>query len=152
METREDKTLIASNRRARFEYFLSDFIEVGIVLKGTEIKSIRKGHASITDSYVDFQGSEAFVHNMDISIYEQGNIFNHEPKRVRKLLMHKREILKYSQQVKLKGYTVVPVSLYLRNGRAKLEIALAKGKNVVDKRETIKKREIERDLAKTYKR
>jgi SsrA-binding protein len=138
--------LIASNRKAHFDYFLSDYLEVGLSLCGTEIKSLRAGHCSLSDAYVLFKGNEAYICGMDIPPYEMGNIFNHEPKRDRKLLMHKAEILKYEQAVQVKGYTLVPVKCYLKRGKAKLEIALAKGKNVYDKRDTIKDRDIKRKL------
>src|SRR5574344_1814454 len=143
--------LIASNRRANFEYFLQDKLEVGLELFGTEIKSLRQGKCSLSDSYVMIKNGEAYILNMDIPTYEKGNIFNHEPKRTRKLLMHKHEILKYSSYSKTKGYTIIATKCYLKKGKAKLEIALGKGKNVVDKRETIKKRDIERNVSQEYK-
>lgn len=149
---RENNKLIASNHKARYQYFLEDFYEAGLVLKGTEIKSLRLGHCSINESYIDIKNGEAFIYDMDIPIYSHGNIFNHEPKRVRKLLLNKREILKLSNQVKIKGYTIVPTKCYLKDGFAKLEIALAKGKNTIDKRETIRKRDIQLDIAKQLKR
>ncbi len=144
--------LIASNHKAHYEYFLSDFLEVGIQLYGTEIKSLRLGHCSLTEAYISFYKNEAFIYNMDIPVYKFGNIFNHEPKRDRKLLLHKNEILKLSNACKLKGYTVVPVKCYLKNGKAKLEIALGKGKTNYDKREVIKNRDIDRKIQKEYKR
>lgn len=143
--------LIATNRRAKFNYFLSDFTEAGLSLKGTEIKSLRAGHCSLNEAYIEFKNDEAYVINMDIPIYKEGNIFNHEPKRPRTLLLHKAEIRKFAQQVRTKGVTVVPVRCYLKNGKAKLEIALAKGKNTVDKRETIRNRELKRKLDKAMK-
>ena len=140
--------LIASNKRASYDYFLSSFIEAGISLKGTEIKSLKVNGASLNDSYVLIRNNEAFILNMYIAIFKEGNIFNHEPLRTRKLLLHKKEILKLQQKVKEKGYTLVCTKVYLKNGRAKLEIALAKGKKNFDKRESEKeksqKREIER--------
>lgn len=143
--------LIATNRKAHFEYFLSDYLEAGIALFGTEIKSLRAGHCSLADSYVLFRGSEAFIVGMDISLYEKGNIFNHDPKRERKLLMHKDQILKYAQAVQVKGYTLIAVKCYLKKGKAKLELALGKGKNLYDKRQTIKNRDIDKKLAQTVK-
>ena len=140
----ENIKIIVTNSKARFNYFLSDFLECGIELQGTEIKSLRKNGATLGDSYVIIRNGEIFIVNMHISCYEQGNIFNHEPLRTRKLLMHKREILKYGQKVKEKGFTIVCTKVYLKNGKAKLEIALAKGKDLYDKRETIKKRDQER--------
>ena len=140
--------LIASNKRASYDYFLSSFIEAGISLKGTEIKSLKVNGASLNDSYVLIRNNEAFILNMHIATFKEGNIFNHEPLRTRKLLLHKKEILKLQQKVKEKGYTLVCTKVYLKNGRAKLEIALGKGKKNFDKRESEKeksqKREIER--------
>jgi SsrA-binding protein len=143
--------LIATNRKAHFEYFLSDYLEAGISLTGTEIKSLRQGHCSLADSYVMFRNGEAFICGMDISPYERGNIFNHEPKADRKLLLHKSEIRKYAEQVQVKGYTVVPVRCYLKRGKAKIEIALAKGKNEYDKRDTIKDRDAKRQIDREIK-
>jgi len=143
--------LIATNRKAQFEYFLSEFLEVGIALCGTEIKSIRLGHCSLADTYITFKSGEAIIAGMDIPEYEKGNIFNHNPKRDRKLLMHKYEIQKYQEACKEKGFTVVATKCYLKKGKAKLVIALAKGKNTRDKREVIKKRETDRNIARTVK-
>lgn len=137
--------IIALNKKASFNYFLSDFLECGIELKGTEIKSLRVHGASLVDSYVVFRGEEMEVINMHINPYEQGNIFNHEPLRNRKLLAHKKEIRWFADKVKRGGFTVVPTKIYFKAGRAKLEIALAKGKKLYDKRETIKNRDIERE-------
>lgn len=143
--------ILAQNRKARFNYFLSDFLEVGIELKGTEIKSLRKNGANIGDAYITFKNGEAFVTNMHIAPYEMGNIFNHNPLRSRKLLMHKIEIRKYQAKVQEKGFTVLPSKVYLKAGKAKVEIALGKGKNLYDKREVMKKRDVERDIEKTLK-
>ena len=119
--------VIAVNRKATHDYFIEDRFEAGIVLQGTEIKSVRKGHVQLKDSYISFINNEAFVKEMHISPYEYGNRFNHDETRVRKLLLHKLEIKKLQDKVKLKGYTVVPLSIYLSKGKAKMEIALAKG-------------------------
>lgn len=143
--------LICSNRRASFDYFLSDFLEVGIELQGTEIKSLRQGHGSLTESYVAFERGEAFILGFNISEYKEGNIFNHDPKRPRRLLMHRLELLRYRQAVEQKGFTCMATKCYLHHGKAKLCIALAKGKNNYDKRETLKKREQERDIEKAVK-
>ena len=140
--------VIASNKKAAFNYFLSDFTECGIALLGTEIKSLRIHSCSIVDSYIVFRNGQAAIINMHINPYEQGNIFNHDPLRARKLLLHKREINWFMNQIKKGGYTVVPTKVYFKKGRAKVEIALAKGKKMFDKRETIKKRDLERDLSK----
>ena len=143
--------IIATNKKAHFNYFLSDFLECGIELKGTEIKSLRVNGASIGDSYVVIRNGEAEIINMHIKAYEQGNIFNHDPLRNRKLLLHKREIRNIEMKINREGYTVVPTKIYLSKGKAKVEIALAKGKKNYDKRETIKKRDIEREIAKEYR-
>lgn len=144
----EQIKIIATNKKAHFNYFLSNFLEVGIELKGTEIKSLRVTGATIGDSYVVIRQEEAEIINMYIKPYDHGNLFNHDPLRNRKLLLHKHEIRWLSQKMKTEGYTVVPTKLYFSHGKAKLEIALAKGKKNYDKRETIKKRDIERELAK----
>ena len=143
--------IIATNKKAHFNYFLSDFLECGIELKGTEIKSLRVNGASIGDSYVVIRNGEAEIINMHIKAYEQGNIFNHDPLRNRKLLLHKKEIRNIEMKINREGYTVVPTKIYLSKGKAKVEIALAKGKKNYDKRETIKKRDIEREIAKEYR-
>lgn len=152
MEKSSGIKVVANNKKASFNYFLSDFLEAGLVLKGTEIKSIKEGKVSISDAYVVFKNGEAFILNMNISEYDKGNIFNHDPLRTRKLLLNKHEILKYEQKTIKDGYTVVPTRLYLKKGRAKLEIALAKGKKNFDKREAIKERDDKRDMAKALKR
>ncbi len=148
MEKTNGIKIIAQNKKAHFNYFLSDFTECGISLMGTEIKSLRLHSCSISDSYIVFRGEEAEIINMHINPYEQGNIFNHDPLRSRKLLMHKKEIYWFMDKIKKGGYTVVPTKVYFRNGKAKVEIALAKGKKLYDKRETIKQRDVERDLRK----
>ncbi len=142
----ENIKIISTNKKAHFNYFLSDFTECGIVLVGTEIKSLRANSCSIVDAYVLIRQEEMEIINMHINPYEQGNIFNHDPLRARKLLLHKREINWFTNQIKKGGYTIVPTRVYLRNGKAKVEIALAKGKKLYDKREAIKKRDLERDL------
>ena len=142
----EQIKVIATNRKAHYEYFLSNFIECGIELCGTEIKSLRINGASLNDSYVIIKNNEAFILGMNISQYEKGNIFNHEPLRTRKLLLHKKEILKLAAKVQEKGYTLIATKVYLLRGKAKVEIALAKGKKLYDKRETEKKRDIKREI------
>jgi len=137
--------IIAVNKKASFNYFLSDFLECGIALLGTEIKSLRVHGASLVDSYVVCRGEEMEVINMHINPYDQGNIFNHDPLRNRKLLLHKKEIRWFLDKVKRGGFTIVPTKIYFKKGKAKLEIALAKGKKLYDKRETIKNRDIERE-------
>lgn len=142
--------LIASNKKAHFNYFLSDFLECGIELKGTEIKSLRVHACTIGDAYIVFRNEEAEIINMHINPYDHGNIFNHDPLRTRKLLMHKKEIRWFEDKCKRGGYTVVPTRVYFKKGKCKVEIALAKGKKDYDKRETIKKRDIERNLKNEY--
>ena len=134
------------NRKAKYNYQIFETVEAGIVLTGTEIKSLRVGKANIKDSYARIKNNEVFLINMHISSYENGNIFNHDETRERKLLLHKKEILKFRDKIKLEGYTLVPLKVYLKNGRAKVLIGLAKGKKKYDKREDIKKRDIERSI------
>ena len=142
--------IVSVNRKASHDYFLVERFEAGIVLTGTEIKSIRKGKVQFKDAYITFIKNEAYIKEMHIAPYDHGNIFNHDETRERKLLLHKLEIRKLQQKVKLKGFTIVPCKMYLKNGRAKLEIALAKGKDLSDKRQDDKiktaKREMERAL------
>lgn len=145
------KKSVAENRKAYHEYFIEDRFEAGIVLRGTEIKSVRKGHVQLKDSYVSFVNGEAFIKEMHISPYEYGNIFNHDETMERKLLLHRDEIRKLSDKVKLKGYTVVPLSMYLHNGYAKMEIALAKGKDLHDKRNSEKEKTAKREIEKAMK-
>lgn len=139
------------NRKAKHDYFIEDEFECGIVLSGTEIKSIREGSCNFKDSYIIVRNYELFILNMYIGIYKQGNIFNHEETRTRKLLMHKREILKLNDKIRLEGYTLIPLKLYFKNNKAKILMGLCKGKKNYDKRETIKERDIKRDLAKISK-
>ena len=142
--------IIASNKKAHFNYFLSDFMEAGIELKGTEIKSLRVTGATINDSYIVIRNEQAEIINMYIKPYDHGNLFNHDPLRTRKLLLHKHEIRWLAQKIKTDGFTVVPTKIYFSKGKAKVEIALAKGKHNYDKRETIKKRDLDRELGKEY--
>ncbi len=143
--------VLVKNSKAWFNYFLEDFTECGIELVGSEIKSLRKNGASLVDAYVLIRNGEAFILNMHIALYDQGNIFNHDPNRTRKLLLHKKEILKIERKSLQKAMTIVPTRVYLKNGKAKVEIALAKGKKNFDKREVIKKRDDERMMAKAKK-
>ena len=139
------------NRKARFNYFIEEEYECGIVLKGTEIKSIRDGSCNIGDSYAHVKRGELFILNMFIGAYKQGNIFNHEETRTRKLLMHKKEIIKLGNKVKLEGYTLIPLKVYLKDNKAKILLGLCKGKKDYDKRETMKERDIKREIAKHYR-
>lgn len=143
--------IIALNKRASYDYFLLDKYEAGIVLQGTEIKSIRRNSANIKDAYVVIKDYEAYVINMNISIYEQGNIFNHEPLRTRKLLLHKKEIMRLHAKVKEEGYTLIPTKMYFVKGKAKLEFALAKGKKNYDKRESEKSKSMDKEARKSSK-
>lgn len=138
--------LLVNNKKVAHEYFILDTFECGIVLKGTEIKSIRQGKFSIKESYVRVNNSELFIINMNISKYEYGNIFNHKEKRDKKLLMSKREIIKLGQKIKLEGLTLVPTKVYLKEGLCKVEVALCKGKKLYDKRESQKEKDVERRL------
>ena len=139
------------NRKARHNYFIKEEYECGIVLKGTEIKAIREGSCNIEDSYGHIKKGELFILNMFIGEYKQGNIFNHQETRTRKLLMHKNEILKINEKVKLEGYTLIPLRLYFKKNVAKISLGLCKGKKDYDKRETIKQRDIDREISKRFK-
>ena len=140
-----------NNRQAKFNYTILEEVEAGIVLKGTEVKSIKDGKANIKDSYAIIKNSEIFLLNMHISEYKEGNIFNHEEKRTRKLLLHKKEILKLRDKIELQGLTLIPLKVYFVKNKVKVLIGLAKGKKNYDKRESIKERDIERSLQKNYK-
>jgi SsrA-binding protein len=139
------------NKKATFDYFIEEEIECGIVLKGTEIKSIRNGQANIKDCYAIIKNGEVFLLNMFISKYENGSIFNHEERRTRKLLLNKREILKLRDKVEISGYTLVPIKLYFKGNKAKILLGVAKGKKNYDKRESIKEKDIKRDIEKALK-
>lgn len=151
LKTQNKTKTVAENRKARHDYELSDRYEAGIELKGTEIKSIRNGKVQMKDSYISIRDGQAVIKGLHISAYEFGNRFNHDETRDRRLLLHKNEILKLDQAVRIKGYTLVPVRLYLSHGLAKLEIALAKGKNLHDKRESAKARDAKREIEKAMK-
>jgi SsrA-binding protein len=142
---------IARNRKAKFEFFLLETYEAGISLMGSEIKSIRDNKVSLDESYIKIDGKEAWLVDAHIAPYELANRFNHEPRRNRKLLLHKKEILNLWNEVRQKGVTIVPVRIYLKNGKAKLEIAVAKGKKLYDKRATIAKKDMEREMERRNK-
>lgn len=144
--------IIASNRKAKFEYFLQERYEAGLSLKGSEIKSIRAGQVSLMESYIQVDGRNAWLIGAHISPYDPASRENHDPKRNRRLLLNKQEIKELNNGIKLKGLTVVPVQLYLKNGRAKLEIALAKGKKLYDKRNSIAKQDLEREILRDTKK
>lgn len=142
----EGRNVISNNKKARHDFFIEDTFETGLVLTGTEIKSIRQGKVNLKDSYASVKDGELFIHAMHVSPYEQGNINNVDPLRDRKLLMHKREIRKLSALVQQQGYSLIPLSLYLVKGKAKLELAVAKGKKLYDKRDTLAKKDAERRI------
>ena len=139
------------NRKARHDYFIHETYEAGIELKGTEVKSLRAGRANLRDSYAEVKDGEVFVEHMHISPYEQGNIFNHEPLRRRKLLLHKREILKLFGKTREKGFTLIPLKIYFKRGRAKMELALASGKHNYDKREALHEKSAQREVERALK-
>ena len=139
------------NRRARHDYFIEEEYECGIVLTGTEIKSIRDGKCNLKDCYAIVRNYELYLLNMFISHYKEGNIFNHSETRSRKLLMHKKEILKLNDKIRLEGYTLIPLKLYFKNNKAKILLGLCKGKKNYDKRESIKERDIKRQVEKSVK-
>jgi len=143
--------IVIQNRRARHDYHVLEKHEAGIELRGTEVKSLRAGHIVLKDAYADVQGGEMFLVGVHINPYEQGTVWNHEPERRRKLLLHKREIEKLGTQVAEKGYTLVPLSVYFKEGRAKVEIGLCKGKQTFDKRDTIRDREVKREIDRAMK-
>lgn len=147
----QPKKLIANNKKAYHDYFLEEKIEAGIELVGTEVKSLRMGKCSIKEAFVRIDNGEIYIYQMHISPYEKGNIFNRDPLRPRKLLLHKYEILKLEGKIKEKGYTVVPVEVYFNKGRVKLMIALAKGKKLYDKRADIKAKDLKREAGRAFK-
>jgi len=144
--------IVAKNRKASHEYFLLDTYEAGLVLQGSEIKSIRAGQISLAEAYVQVDGSEAWLMDAHIAPYAQASIYNHEPRRPRKLLLHKVEIRRLWNEVRKKGVTIVPTKVYLKEGRAKVEIALAKGKKLYDKRDAIAKRDLQREMERKGRR
>ena len=143
--------LIAQNRKARHDYSIIDTVEAGLVLQGTEIKSIRNGRINLKDGFARIRNGEAFLYNVHISPYEQGNIFNHDPLRTRKLLLHKKQINKLIGETKNTGITLVPLKVYIKDGYAKVLIGLAKGKKQYDKREDLKRKAVDRQISRTLK-
>lgn len=148
---KDEHKLIANNKKAYHDYFIEEKYEAGLVLHGTEVKSLRMGKCSIKESFIRIEGAEMFIYGMHISPYEKGNIFNKDPLRVKKLLLHKREITKLLGKIKEKGYTLVPLQVYFNNGLAKIEIGLARGKKLYDKREDIAKKDQRREAEKEFK-
>ena len=146
-----DGKIIADNRKARHDYFVIETYEAGIELFGTEVKSLRAGTCNLKDSYCDIDKGELYALGFHISPYEQGNIFNRDPLRPKKLLMHKREIMKLTGLVSREGYTLVPISLYFKGSRVKMAVGLCKGKKLYDKRDSIAKRDADRDIEKAMK-
>lgn len=142
---------IAQNKKARHDYFIEEVIEAGIQLHGTEVKSLRKGRVNIRDSYASISDNEVFLNQMHISPYENGNIFNKDPLRKRKLLLHRSQIRKLIGYVAQKGYSLVPLSLYFKNSRVKVELSVAKGKKLYDKRQDIMRKTVERDISRAIK-
>jgi SsrA-binding protein len=143
--------LLCQNKKAYHDYFIEETYESGIALQGTEVKSLRLGKGNLKDSYVQVEEGEAFLHNTHISPYPHAHQFNHEPERVRKLLLHKMEIRRLTGKTKERGYTLVPLKMYLKNGKIKVEVGLAKGKTQYDKRENLKKRSADREIEKVMK-
>jgi len=143
---------ILRNKKARFEYEIIDTYEAGIVLKGTEVKSIRQKKVSIQESYAKIKNGEAYIIGMNISLYTMGNFFNHDPLRDRKLLLHKQELKRLTGKLNEKGFTLIPLRMYFKNGRVKLELGLARGKNIHDKRRTIQDRDMKRDMQREIKK
>ena len=143
--------VLAINKKANFDYAIEETIEAGIVLKGTEIKSIRQGKVQLRDAFILIRNNEAWISNMHINPYEQGNIHNHDPVRVRKLLMHKKQIASLAGTMKEQGYSIVPLKMYIKNGFAKVLIGVGKGKKLYDKRQDLKEKEHKRDMQRAFK-
>ena len=151
-KTSEDEIKdVCRNRRALHEYDILDRLECGLVLTGTEVKSLRDGHASLEESYGRIDGSEVWLIGSDIPEYAMGNRMNHKPKRTRKLLLHRREIARFAGKASQRGFTLVPVRMYFKNGRAKVELAVAKGKQLHDKRQSLKKKDADREIRRSMR-
>lgn len=148
---KESQRLIANNKKAFHDYFIDETYEAGIALHGTEVKSMRMGKCSIKESFVRIENGEVYIYGMHVSPYEKGNIFNKDPLRVKKLLMHKYEINKLFGKIKEKGYTLVPLQVYFKDGKVKVEIGLARGKKLYDKREDIAKKDARREVEREFK-
>lgn len=149
--SKEAVKLIANNKKAYFDYFIEDKVEAGIALHGTEVKSLRMGKCSIKEAFIRIENGEVYVYGMHISPYEKGNIFNKDPLRVRKLLLHRYEINKLGGKMQQKGYTLVPLAVYLKGSLVKVEIGLAKGKKLYDKRNELAKKDVKREAEKEFK-
>ena len=146
----EGKKIIAENRKARFDYFIEETYECGIALEGTEVKSVKNGNISFPDSFAEIKDGEVWVKNFHISEYAYSSIFNHNPDRPKKLLLHKEEIKRLNRKVEEKGYTLIPIEFYLKNGRVKVALGVCKGKKQFDKRATIKDRDLNRELQREF--
>ncbi|EAF8501185.1 SsrA-binding protein SmpB [Listeria monocytogenes] len=146
-----DGKLVAQNKKARHDYAIEETFEAGIVLQGTEIKSVRNARVNLKDSYARIDKGEIFLHNMHISPYEQGNRYNHDPLRTRKLLLHKKQISRLIGETKESGYSIVPLKMYIKDGYAKVLIGVARGKKKYDKRQDLKQKEAERDIERAFK-
>lgn len=149
--SKEQGKLVANNKKAYFDFFIDEKYEAGLVLHGTEVKSLRMGKCSIKEAFIRIENGEAFIYGMNISPYEKGNIFNKDPLRIRKLLLHKGEINKLAGKLAEKGYTLVPLQVYFKDGRAKIEVGLARGKKLYDKRQDIAKKDQRREAQKEFK-
>ena len=149
--SKETMKLAANNKKAYHDYFVDEKIEAGLVLHGTEVKSLRMGKCSIKESFIRIENGEMFVYGMHISPYEKGNIFNKDPLRIKKLLLHKSEINKLTGKIKEKGFTIVPLQVYFKDGKAKMEIGLCRGKKLYDKRQDIAKKDMKREAEKEFK-
>ncbi len=147
----ENVKIIAQNKKARFDYFVEEKYECGIVLEGTEVKSVKEGNVSFNDSFAEIQNGELWMRNFHISEYKYSSIFNHNPDRVKKLLVHKEELKRIQRKVDEKGFTLIPLDFYLKNGRVKLTLGVCKGKKQFDKRASIKERDVNRDLQREFR-
>ena len=148
----EDRKIIAENRQARFNYFIEEKIECGIALEGTEVKSVKNGSISFPDAFAEIINGEVYVKNLHISEYLYSSVFNHNPDRPKKLLLHRAEIKRLERKTEEKGYTLVPLDFYLKNGRVKTTLGLCKGKKLFDKREAIKERDVDRQIQRAFRR
>lgn len=148
----ENRKIIAENRKARFNYFIEESIECGIALEGTEVKSVKNGSISFLDAFAEIVNNEVFVKGLHISEYSYSSVFNHNPDRVKKLLLHKEEIKRLKRKTEEKGYTLIPIDFYLKNGRVKLTLGICKGKKQFDKRASIKERDVNRDIQREFRK
>ena len=148
----ENRKIIAENRKARFNYFIEESIECGIALEGTEVKSVKNGSISFPDAFAEIVNNEVFVKGLHISEYSYSSVFNHNPDRVKKLLLHKEEIKRLKRKTEVKGYTLIPIDFYLKNGRVKLTLGICKGKKQFDKRASIKERDVNRDIQREFRK